>query len=59
MVLFKIWFLIAILPFTIAKEAYLKLKVFLDKRGIKIDWLYVSLVALIILLIILLLAGFR
>ena len=50
---FKVWYFIAILPFLIAKEGYEKLKIFL-RQNIKIDWIYVSLGILIILLLILL-----
>ena len=56
---FKVWYFIAILPFLIAKEGYEKLKIFLDKKNIKIDWIYVSLGILIILLLILLVLGYR
>ena len=58
-IIFKIWFLIAIMPLTIARATYAKLKNFLAKRNIKIDWLYVSLGFLILLLILLLSLGYR
>ena len=57
-IVFKIWFLIAIMPLTLAQEGYAKLKPYLEKKGIKIDWLYVTLFSLILLLIILLMLGF-
>lgn len=57
--LFKVWFLIAIMPFTIAKIVYAWVKTFFEKRNVKIGWLEVTLFCLVVTLIILLLAGYR
>lgn len=58
-IILKIWFFLAILPFTMATEGYNKLKKFLEKNNYKLDWVYVLLIVLVIFLIILLLMGFR
>ena len=55
----KIFFAIAVLPALLINDGYLKLKKFLGKRGIKIDWFDMALAGLIIILIILFLNGFR
>jgi len=57
-IIFKIWFLIAILPYTLAREGYAKLKPWLAKKGIMIDWMDTTLFSLIILLLILLMLGY-
>lgn len=60
-ILFKIWFLIAILPVLLVTEGYKLLKKFLLKHNIKLDPLYIVLFALIVLLLVLLLLkyGYR
>jgi len=59
--LFKIWFLVAILPFLIFLEGSKKFSDFLKKRNIYSHWnvWHSLLLLLIILLIILLLNGYR
>jgi undecaprenyl pyrophosphate phosphatase UppP len=55
----KIWFFLFVMPFMIGQEAYAKLKNFLSKHNYKPEWMYILFIGLIILLIILLLAGYR
>ena len=54
-VLFKVWWMIAVLPFLIAIEGYKKLKKFLNKHGYSPDWAWAWLFILIVFLIVLLL----
>jgi len=54
-VLFKIWWMIALLPLLIVIEGYKKLKQFMNKHDYSPDWAWTWLVILIVLLIILLL----
>ena len=55
----KIWFAIIIFPGLVINEGYKKLKAFLGRHGIQWDWFKMTLVFLIMLLIILLLNGYR
>jgi hypothetical protein len=57
----KIWFFLVMLPFMILTEGYKVLKKFMTKRDYKLDWMYVTLAALILLLVILFLLqyGYR
>ncbi|OGI93969.1 hypothetical protein A3A03_02970 [Candidatus Nomurabacteria bacterium RIFCSPLOWO2_01_FULL_40_18] len=59
--IFKIWYLIAILPFLIFLEGNDKLSDFLKKKNIYSDWdwYYGLLAILVILLVILLIMGYR
>jgi len=57
--IFKIWFLVAILPFTIASEGCKMFKKFMDKGNRWYYFPYVLLAILVILLVILLLLGYR
>lgn len=54
-ILFKIWYMIAILPVLIVTEGYKLLKKFLLKHNIKLDPLYTILFVLVVFLIVLLL----
>ena len=60
-IVFKIWFLIAVLPLTIAQEGWAMLKKFMDKHNYHPDWAYTLLAFLIIFLFvaILLQYGYR
>jgi hypothetical protein len=47
----KIWFFIFILPISAIEEGYKKFKKFMSRNNYSLDWAYVLLFALIILLI--------
>ena len=55
----KIWFAIIIFPGLVINEGYKLLKKHLAKHGIMIDWFDMTLLFLVILLVILLLNGYR
>ncbi len=60
-IIFKIWYIIAILPAYIAIEGWEMLKKFMAKHGYKLDPFYALLVVLVFILLILLLLryGYR
>jgi NhaP-type Na+/H+ or K+/H+ antiporter len=60
-ILFKIWFLIAILPVLMVQRGYEIYKEYMHKHNRPIDWIhfvYVLLALLIIILIVLLIYGY-
>ncbi|MFA6257038.1 MAG: hypothetical protein WCT29_03360 [Candidatus Paceibacterota bacterium] len=58
-IVMKIWFAIIIFPGLVINEGYKLLKKHLAKHGIMIDWFDMTLLFLVILLVILLLNGYR
>jgi len=52
--LFKVWYMIAVLPFLILLEGHKKLKTVLANHGYNIDWTHTTLLVLILVLIVLL-----
>ncbi|MEK7080786.1 MAG: hypothetical protein AAB902_00070 [Patescibacteria group bacterium] len=58
-IIFKIWFLVAILPFTIASEGWKMFKKFMSHGNRWHYFPYVLLVILVILLVVLLMLGYR
>jgi len=59
-IIFKIWFLIAIIPLTIAQEGWVKFKKFMDKDKNRWDYFpYILLGILVFILIVLLANGYR
>lgn len=56
----KILFFLFVLPFLMIEKGYFMLNEYLEKRGLpKIDWMYVLVVFLILVVIILWAIGFR
>ena len=62
-IIFKIWYMIAILPLLIAIEGYHMLKGYLTRKNywgdVRDNWMYVLLGFLILLFLVLLLMGYR
>lgn len=54
-IIYKIWYLVVILPILIVIEGYKMLKKFMAKRGYTPDWAWAWLVILVVLLLIALL----
>lgn len=58
-VIFKIWYTVAVLPFLIFLEGNAMLKEYFKKKGVHWNVLYSGLVFFILLLMVLLLLGYR